>query len=386
MRKLLAVLAIIGLGVMSWPTVSSAASVGELIKTAGNPTIYYYGYDGKRHTFPTEATYRSWYADFSNVKNVTATELAAIPLGPNITVRPGTYLIKITTDPKVYAVEPPGTLRHIESVAQAELLYGRGWQNRVIDLPDPFFGDYKNGGALPPKRHPTGTLFRYEGEFTPLYLLTNGYSRKFSSTASWSNYHFNDSFTVTIPYQTFLYLPGDDIDQFKVALSDTAQTLIAEEASNFANYRAGSQTGVTTLSTVHGLTGDYYQGTSFNRKSFTRTDAAVDFNWGYNRPRTEFEEDLFSVRWTGDVVIDYGGDWTFYTYSDDGVRLFIDDKLVLENWTDHKARWDKGTVYLGSGRHKIKLEYYERDGHAVIKLGWKTQGAIIPTEKLYTLQ
>lgn len=129
------------------PTQNSfAASIysGDLIK-ASQPAVYYYGADGKRYVFPNEKTYRTWYSDFSTVKTITDVELAAIQIGGNVTYRPGIKMVKIQTDPKVYAVQKGGVLRWIKSELVATTVYGSNWSLRVEDVPDAFFTNYTVG-------------------------------------------------------------------------------------------------------------------------------------------------------------------------------------------------------------------------------------------------
>ena len=126
----------------------AAAQAGDLIKKDGLSAVYYLGQDGKRYVFPNEATYKSWYNDFSGVVTVSADELANYPLGANVVVRPGTYLVKITTDPKVYAVEGNGVLRWVQTETDAKALYGENWAKRVIDVADSFFTNYTIGKPL----------------------------------------------------------------------------------------------------------------------------------------------------------------------------------------------------------------------------------------------
>ena len=83
--------------------------------------------------------------------------MASYALGKNITIRPGTYLVKITTDPKVYAVETGGILRWVPSEAIALSTFGSKWKERVIDIPDVFFGNYKIGQDLS-SIHPNGSV------------------------------------------------------------------------------------------------------------------------------------------------------------------------------------------------------------------------------------
>jgi hypothetical protein len=120
---------------------------GDLIKDS-QPAVYYYGANGKRYVFPTEKTYFSWYSNFNNVKTISDAELAALPIGGNVTYRPGVRLVKITTDPKVYAVDAHGTLRHISSEALAVQLYGQNWNKTVDDIADAFFSNYTIGNPI----------------------------------------------------------------------------------------------------------------------------------------------------------------------------------------------------------------------------------------------
>src|SRR5688572_6989535 len=130
------------------PKLASAASAGDLVKTAASPAVYYFGSDGKRYVFPNFATYASWYADFSSVTTVAPDELAAMPIGGNVTYRPGTRMVKIQTDPKVYAVSRGGVLRHVGSEAVAVCLYGGNWNVQIDDVPDAFFADYETGAPI----------------------------------------------------------------------------------------------------------------------------------------------------------------------------------------------------------------------------------------------
>jgi len=129
------------------PTAQAAVSSGDLIK-ASLPAVYYYGADGKRYVFPDQKTYMTWYSDFSGVKTITDGELAAISIGGNVTSKPGVKMVKITTDPKVYAVAANGTLRWVTTESIAASLYGSNWGKMINDVPDPFFVNYTVGTAI----------------------------------------------------------------------------------------------------------------------------------------------------------------------------------------------------------------------------------------------
>jgi hypothetical protein len=130
-------------GSMPAPCVS-----GSRIKLKGSTTVYYCGADSKRYVFPTDKVYYSWFASFTGVTVVTAEQMAALPIGGNVTYRPGVKMVKIQSDPHVYAVEKGGVLRWIQSGETAAALYGSAWNYKVDDVSDAFFINYKMGDPV----------------------------------------------------------------------------------------------------------------------------------------------------------------------------------------------------------------------------------------------
>lgn len=132
--------------------VSSTSTVhclaGSLIRTPLISSVYYCGLDGKRYVFPNVQVYNSWYADFANVLTISPEEMSKISLGGNVTYRPGVKLVKITTDPRVYAVDHGGVLRGLITPAIATKYYGTSWAKNVEDIPDAFFMNYKMGLSI----------------------------------------------------------------------------------------------------------------------------------------------------------------------------------------------------------------------------------------------
>ncbi|OIO18675.1 MAG: hypothetical protein AUJ23_03250 [Candidatus Magasanikbacteria bacterium CG1_02_32_51] len=120
---------------------------GKLIKMQGNPSVYYLSKNGKRYVFPDYGVYGSWYSNFLSVKTIIPSEMYQIQIGGNVTYKPGT-LIKITTDPKVYAVDKGGVLRWIKSETIAKSLYGNDWGRRVKDVMDFLFVNYTFGNSI----------------------------------------------------------------------------------------------------------------------------------------------------------------------------------------------------------------------------------------------
>jgi hypothetical protein len=143
----------------------------------------------------------------------------------------------------------------------------------------------------------------------------------------------------------------------------------------------------TSTASGTGLYGEYFDNKDLSNRKITRTDATVNFDWGSNSPDALIGADTFSVRWTGWVQAPSSGSYSFHSISDDGVRLWVNKQLIINNWTDHGAIENSGAITLTAGKkYDITLEYYENGGAAVIKLFWTPPGAakqIIPQVRLY---
>ena len=190
----LTILGMTGLGSMAN---AAAPQAGDLIKMDGLSTVYFLGNDGKRYVYPTSSVYFSWHSDFSGVVTVSASELQSYPLGSNITVRPGTKLVKITTDPSVYAVEANGTLRKIASEADAIAIYGANWAKRVIDVPDAFFTNYTIGTPLTTGQIPAGTLVK-NANSGAIYLYDGTNYRSIANEAAFNANRFDFANVITL--------------------------------------------------------------------------------------------------------------------------------------------------------------------------------------------
>ncbi len=124
---------------------SGLVSAGTLVKTSASSSVYLIGADDMRHAFPNEPVFTSWGYDFSDVQTISATDMASYQLGKNVTVRPGTWLVKIPFNPKVYAVGEDGALHWIRTEAQAKAFYGMDWADRVLDVSEVFWKNYTEG-------------------------------------------------------------------------------------------------------------------------------------------------------------------------------------------------------------------------------------------------
>lgn len=106
-----------------------------------------------------------------------------------------------------------------------------------------------------------------------------------------------------------------------------------------------------------------------------RDDIAVDFDWGGDSPAPQVPPDNFSARWTRTATVD-AGTHRFHARADDGVRVWVDDRLIIDEW--HISTGDtaySGDVYLSRGDHDVEVEYYEAGGGAKVSVWWENLDA-----------
>lgn len=127
-----------------------------------------------------------------------------------------------------------------------------------------------------------------------------------------------------------------------------------------------------TVGKQYGLKGEYFNNMDLSGKpALVRIDKRISFNWGESSPDDKINTDKFSVRWTGKLVPPTSRTYRLSVTTDDGVRLFLDGKLLIEKWYDRGATTDEVSVSLKAGyKYDIRIEYYENGGFAFAHLGW----------------
>ena len=138
--------------------------------------------------------------------------------------------------------------------------------------------------------------------------------------------------------------------------------------------RAQVKVSWETLTTYAGWKGEYFSNKDLRGQPvFVRDDPAIDFEWGLGSPGPGIGTDRFSVRWTREVEF-AAGNYLFYFVVDDGVRMWLDDWIVLDQWQDGIRRgYVAGFEGLSAGRHTLRVEYYENVGEAVVRVWWAQQ-------------
>lgn len=122
---------------------------------------------------------------------------------------------------------------------------------------------------------------------------------------------------------------------------------------------------------VDGWTGTYFNNKWFEgAPAFVRQDGAVNFDWGGDGPGDGVSNDRFSVTWDRSVYVK-AGTYRFYAMADDGVRVYVDGHLIIDEWNEHPTRSYFGDIYLGEGHHSVRVEYYEEGGQANIRVWWE---------------
>jgi len=130
-----------------------------------------------------------------------------------------------------------------------------------------------------------------------------------------------------------------------------------------------------SVPTTNGLKATYWDNMDFTGATVQRVDPNINFNWGYGSPAAGIEVDTFSARWTGVLRAPTTGDYLLSTKSDDGVRVWINNQLVINDWTAHALKEDRASFHFVAGQsYAIKVEYFERAGSAAMSLSWAAPG------------
>lgn len=139
-----------------------------------------------------------------------------------------------------------------------------------------------------------------------------------------------------------------------------------------------------------GLRGEYFGNIALDGTPSIRTDANVDFTWGTASPGLGLAADFFSTRWSGSIEPRFNEEYTFYSVSDDGVRVWVDGNLVIDNWTLHSSTENSGKLTLQAGqKYNVQIEYFENQGQSVARFLWSSASelkAAVPSTQLSTAQ
>ncbi len=118
-------------------------------------------------------------------------------------------------------------------------------------------------------------------------------------------------------------------------------------------------------------TAEYYGNMNLHGSPLlTKQEAVLFYDWGFGRPYSALPADRFSARWTTQHYF-HAGCYQFGLFADDGVRLWVDGELLVNQWQDGRTTYYSPVTYLDSGYHQVVVEYYENTGEAEIRLWWE---------------
>ncbi len=136
-----------------------------------------------------------------------------------------------------------------------------------------------------------------------------------------------------------------------------------------------------------GLRADYFDNSDFSGTRVRKIDSVVSFDWGTGQPDPAIGADTFSVRWVGQVQPRFSETYSFHVEADDGVRLWVNNQLLVDRWIDQGPTEYTGFIQLQAGLYyDIKMECYENGGGAVARLLWSSPSVtkeVIPSNQLF---
>jgi len=178
-------------------------------------------------------------------------------------------------------------------------------------------------------------------------------------------------------------------------LTNSAVVHAIAVASGAVNSGVASASFVNTaaLGSGVGLTGAYYtnhaSGNPFTGSPvLVQTNATISFNWGTSGPDPSVGKTNFTVRWTGAAQPQFSETYTFYTTADDGVRLYLNGQLLIDDWIDKTAATTRSnSIALAAQQlYNVELDYYQKTNNASVTLAWSspsTPRAVVPQAQLY---
>jgi hypothetical protein len=211
----------------------------------------------------------------------------------------------------------------------------------------------------------------------------DNFSARFERTIDFNNGTYDISLTMDDGARFYI----DDqlvIDEWNVGSARTRTARQVLSGSRRLRVEYFEATGVAQLQLSINLINSsvawqasYYRGKGFDSAPvFTRGEPRggsypLDYNWGRTSPSSQLHFDHFSVRWVGTFGFE-GGDYRFNANVDDGIRLYIDGILILDQWTNgYHPNLSNTFRGLGAGNHQITVEYYEAHGDALIRVWWE---------------
>ncbi|HNP75087.1 MAG TPA: S8 family peptidase [bacterium] len=187
------------------------SGAGYLGKLATAPAVYFIDGRGERHLFSNEATYWSWHQGAwtdQDIKVISQAEFDSLAVGRNITVRPGTNLVRFENSPRVYAVGVNQVIYHLTE-ERARQLFGDNFGKRAVIIQNAFETDYRRASQWTDSPYPSGSLISYINSDKVYYL--EGQIKRLVTPESFVANNFNRNYVISDVSVDFIYQTGLDL-------------------------------------------------------------------------------------------------------------------------------------------------------------------------------
>ncbi|MGA9379628.1 MAG: PA14 domain-containing protein [Phormidium sp.] len=253
--------------------------------------------------------------------------------------------------------------------------------------PKPLQGCWCSPGSLAPLRssafYSTPDIEEFKGKLYQSSRGTNDkiYTRLSSDGITWTDWKESGGETPTAPT---LETVGDKLFQSTQGLNQKIYTRFSKSvASNgeitWSSWKeSGGESPLDSddfsVIPTGGFNAEYYNNSTLSGAPTVITkESKIEKNWGTGGPGKSIANDNFSVRWTGKFNFDQSK-YAFKVKADDGVRMWVDNKLVIDQWKDQSPTQYSANLDLTKGTHEVKVEYYEKEKGAEIKAWWEKAG------------
>ncbi|MDE6317892.1 MAG: glycoside hydrolase family 3 C-terminal domain-containing protein, partial [Muribaculaceae bacterium] len=160
--------------------------------------------------------------------------------------------------------------------------------------------------------------------------------------------------------------PVSVLEGIRNRVGNDVEVLYAPWVSNEEGFQL-----ISALNFPEGLKAEYYDNPNFEGTPKVRTDKAINFEPANQAPDPFLPASPMSIRWTGKLVPTVSGQYIMSFTSDDGVRVWLDGELVIEDWNVHARRDEKAILNLEKGKsYDLKVEYYDAGGDCIAQLNW----------------
>ena len=209
--------------------------------------------------------------------------------------------------------------------------------------------------------------------------------------------------TINLTWDNVLGATGYDVevDMSQISTIDTTTFTYPEsnpDKTHLFRIRAKNDSGLSdwskgilkhsmVIGSGTGLTGKYFSDRNLTKLFNSFPGEQINFEWGEAHPVDEIDKNIFSVRWIGLIEPRYTEEYTFHTYANDGVRLWVNGQLLIDKWFDQQPTEYCATIKLNEKqKYQIKMEYYNCSKWSQAKLKWSSQSQpkeIIPVSRLF---